>query len=254
MSEITKYMVTGLGINLANNSIIAGYDEVTDCEQPICMWSDVEPIIQRNKELEAELARLREQEPEYYVSTEEERDIALNTLAEMFESAEESEGEDGMLMSVDISLWNEGCEALEVLIGGEDDVDPTIQHNKELEAEIKRLREHVDSLSCGVSREAWHDTAWSLLQSKAIEDSEIMKVNIHTVRAIFNATYDALAGSALTKQKPAQEIPAELVKWVNNDEPNLEMDDSADVALEKIVRNECRAFVKSQLEKMKCGA
>jgi hypothetical protein len=41
------------------------------------------------------------------------------------------------------------------------------------------------------------------------------------------------------------------VKWVNNDEPNLEMDDNVDVALEKIVRNECRAFVKSQLEKMK---
>jgi cell division septum initiation protein DivIVA len=177
MSEITKYMVTGLGIDLANNSIIAGYAEVTDCEQPICMWSDVEPIVQSNKELE--------------------------------------------------------------------------QRNAELDGELARLREHVDSLACGVSREAWHNKAWTLLQSKAIEDSEIMKVNIHTIRTVFNATYDALAGSALTKPKLAQEIPAELVKWVNNDEPNLEMDDSADVALEKIVRNECRAFVKSQLEKMK---
>jgi hypothetical protein len=55
----------------------------------------------------------------------------------------------------------------------------------------------------------------------------------------------------LREQEPAQEMPAELVKWANNDEPNLEMDDSADVALEKIVRNECRAFVRSQLEKMK---
>jgi hypothetical protein len=63
MSEITKYMVTGLGIDLANNSIIAGYAEVTDCAQPICMWSDVEPIIQRNADLEAEIKRLREQEP-----------------------------------------------------------------------------------------------------------------------------------------------------------------------------------------------
>jgi hypothetical protein len=88
------------------------------------------------------------------------------------------------------------------------DVAPIIQRNKELETELARLREHVDSLSCGVSREAWHDTAWSLLQSKAIEDSEIMKVNIHTVRAVFNATYDALAGSALTKPKLAQEIPS----------------------------------------------
>jgi hypothetical protein len=175
------------------------------------------------------------------------------------------------------------------------DVEPIIQRNQELESELARLREHVDSLSCGVSREEWNKKAWTLLQSRAIEDSEIMNVNIHTIRTVFNATYDALSGYALTKPKSAQEIPdyvakrlhypecwdtsayptvlsaliessqgctdcnpsaqipAELVKWVNNDEPNLEMDDSADVALEKIVRNECRAFVKSQLEKMKVG-
>jgi hypothetical protein len=220
MSEITKYMVTGLGINLANNSIIAGYDEVTDCEQPICMWSDVEPIIQRNKELEAELARLREQEPEYYVSTEEERDIALNTLAEMFESAEESEGEDGMLMSVDISLWNEGCEALEVLIGGEDDVEP---------------------------KPAQDISSWMV-------DDDI-GTNLCDVcgNPVRYGSRHHMCGQDFKDVIPAinAQIPAELVEWANNDEPNLEMDDSADVALEKIVRNECRAFVRSQLEKMK---
>jgi hypothetical protein len=149
MREITKYMVTGIGIDLANNSIIAGYAEVTDCEQPICMWSDVEPIIQRNAELEAELARLREQEPI------------------------------GVLTDRGID-WEDSF-FTDVVIGGDGDC------------------------------------------------------NLYT------------------EPKPAQEILSELVKWANNNEPNLEMDDSADVALEKTVRNECRAFVKSQLEKMKGG-
>jgi hypothetical protein len=88
------------------------------------VWQVNAALNARIDELTEELARLREQEPEYYVSTDEERDIALNTLAEMFESAKESEGEDGLLMSVSIDLWHEGCDALEVLIGGEDDAEP----------------------------------------------------------------------------------------------------------------------------------
>ena len=30
-------------------------------------------------------------------------------------------GEDGAVMVVDLALWNEGCEAIETLIGGEED-------------------------------------------------------------------------------------------------------------------------------------
>jgi hypothetical protein len=89
-----------------------------------------------------------------------------------------------------------------------EDIAPIVQRNRELEAELARLREQEPV-------------------------------------AYWNGCI------LYTDPKPAQEIPAELVKWANNDEPNLEMDDSADVALEKIVRNECRAFVRSQLEKMK---
>jgi hypothetical protein len=112
-----------------------------------------------------------------------------------------------------------------------EDVEPIIQRNKELEAEIARLREQKP---IGVLTDRGID--W--------EDSFFTDV-------VIGGDSDC---NFYAEPKPAQEIPAELVKWVNNDEPNLEMDDSADVALEKIVRNECRAFVKSQLEKMKCGA
>lgn len=49
------------------------------------------------------------------------KDDALNTLAKVFHNGEEMEGEDGAVMVVDLALWNEGCEAIETLIGGEED-------------------------------------------------------------------------------------------------------------------------------------
>jgi hypothetical protein len=135
-----------------------------------------------------------------------------------------------------------------------EDIAPIIQRNKELEAEIKRLQEHVDSPTCGVSRD------------------EIMRVNIHTDRAVFNATYDALINSTLTKQKPAQrltgnenlqdllrrvdkyakpaqELPEELVAFANSWQ-----EDDSDMPAYLIGCNDMKHFVKSQLEKMKGGA
>ena len=49
------------------------------------------------------------------------KDEALNTLAKVFHNGEEMEGDDGAVMVVDLALWNEGCEAIEALIGGEED-------------------------------------------------------------------------------------------------------------------------------------
>ena len=49
------------------------------------------------------------------------KDDALNTLAKVFHNGEEMEGDDGAVMVVDLALWNEGCEAIELLIGGEED-------------------------------------------------------------------------------------------------------------------------------------
>lgn len=48
-------------------------------------------------------------------------DEALNTLAKLFHAGEEMEGPDGMVMAVDLALWHEGCEALEALIGIEEE-------------------------------------------------------------------------------------------------------------------------------------
>lgn len=49
------------------------------------------------------------------------KDEALNTLARMFHHADEMEGPDGTVMVVDLALWNEACEALETIVGGEED-------------------------------------------------------------------------------------------------------------------------------------
>ncbi len=49
------------------------------------------------------------------------RDDALNTLARMFHNGEEMEGPDGMAVSVDLALWHEASEALDMLIGDDDE-------------------------------------------------------------------------------------------------------------------------------------
>lgn len=51
------------------------------------------------------------------------KDDALNSLAKLFHNGEEFEGDDGLIIGVDINLWNEGCEAIETLIGGEEASD-----------------------------------------------------------------------------------------------------------------------------------
>ena len=44
-------------------------------------------------------------------------DAALNTLAKMFHSGEEIEGDNGAAMMVDMALWHEASEAFDSLIG-----------------------------------------------------------------------------------------------------------------------------------------
>jgi len=70
--------------------------------------------------LQAELDALKRQEEE-----------ALNTLCKMFHAGEEFEGPDGMITAIDLSLWHEGCEAIEMLVGGEKDRCGKYQEKKE---------------------------------------------------------------------------------------------------------------------------
>ena len=73
---------------------------------------------QRNELLTAhKRAALAAKEPTTETVT---RDAALNTLAKLFHNGEEVEGDDGAAMMVDMSLWNEGVEALEFLVGDDE--------------------------------------------------------------------------------------------------------------------------------------
>jgi hypothetical protein len=66
MSEITRYFPSDMQLNLGQPRVV--FTEHSNGQ--LCMYEDVEPIIQlnkeldaENKELEAEIKRLREQEP-----------------------------------------------------------------------------------------------------------------------------------------------------------------------------------------------
>jgi hypothetical protein len=54
------------------------------------------------------------------------------------------------------------------------------------------VKRRVIQLPPAISRAEWHDKAWALYHSKTFEDTQLAKVNIHTIRAVFDATYDAL--------------------------------------------------------------
>lgn len=47
-------------------------------------------------------------------------------------------------------------------------------------------------VTTGFSRAEWHDQAWALYQSKTFHDTMLAKASIHTIRAVFDATFDAL--------------------------------------------------------------
>ncbi|MBK7357467.1 hypothetical protein [Propionivibrio sp.] len=53
-------------------------------------------------------------------------------------------------------------------------------------------KEQEALLHCGISRAEWHDKAWALYHAKTFDDQALAKVSIHTIRAVFDATYDAL--------------------------------------------------------------
>lgn len=74
---------------------------------------------------------------------------------------------------------------------------------------VERKQLPLDA-KCGISRAEWHDKAWELYHNKTFEDLQLSKVNIHTLRTIFNATYDAL--------EPVTQAPKELVMpgWLQN--------------------------------------
>jgi hypothetical protein len=220
MSEIKRYSVAD----------ILCLDEKID----LCKYKDVEPIIQRNKELEAEFVKFRKSS-----------DIVI-----------------GIMMDRNLELDTLLSKAQEVLFA-------KIARIKEIEAEIEQLRmqnpvwwTHVDSNGLDVFVNmpfCLGEVALYAEPKPAQEIPDYVAKRMHYPECWDTSAYPTVLSALIessqgcTDCNPSAQIPAELVKWVNNDEPNLEMDDSADVALEKIVRNECRAFVKSQLEKMKVG-
>lgn len=55
--------------------------------------------------------------------------------------------------------------------------------------------------SHGFSRQEWHDKAWALYHSQTFDDTMLAKVNVHTIRKVFDATFDALNQQAPAVQE-----------------------------------------------------
>ena len=47
-------------------------------------------------------------------------------------------------------------------------------------------------VTTGFSRAEWHDKAWALYHAKKLDDPLLGKASIHTLRTVFDATFDAL--------------------------------------------------------------
>ena len=56
------------------------------------------------------------------------KDEAINIIARVFHSGEEIEGPDGLAMMVDMTIWNDACEALEDIVGDLD--EPSNEQDK----------------------------------------------------------------------------------------------------------------------------
>lgn len=76
--------------------------------------------------------------------------------------------------------------------------------------EKRGLPEYVTT---GFSRAEWHDKAWALYHAKTFDDTMLKKVNIHTLRTLFDATYDALMGV----KDHAVKITAKPIEWTTGD-------------------------------------
>lgn len=47
-------------------------------------------------------------------------------------------------------------------------------------------------VTTGFSRAEWHDQAWALYHAKTFDDTMLAKASIHTIKTVFDATFDAL--------------------------------------------------------------
>jgi hypothetical protein len=135
-----------------------------------------------------------------------------------------------------------------------EDVEPIIQRNKELEAEITRLRERK-KISVGAMVNAF--LGWKLPTDFSPDAGISFDCEYGKKWGMPTGTNLLHAGQAQQmvehilcgcEPKPAQDTPTELVDWANSWQ-----EDDSDMPSYLIGCNDAKHFVKSQLEKMKGG-
>jgi hypothetical protein len=121
-----------------------------------------------------------------------------------------------------------------------EDVEPTIQRNKELESENKELEAEIKRL-----REQ-EPVAFGNLKPSVSDSDRVLFTDIDAAKKYHNDCYqlDALYLHAGAEPKPAQEMPSELIEWANSWQ-----EDDSDMPSYLVGCNDMKHFVKSQLEK-----
>jgi len=108
-----------------------------------------------------------------------------------------------------------------VLLAGDHGLINDASHRQAMQHEIDAHRKRADDratatsaasqperglpahVTTGFSRAEWHDKAWSLFHSKTLSDTQLAKVNMHTIRAVFDATFDALNAAGQPQAQPS---------------------------------------------------
>ena len=65
-------------------------------------------------------------------------------------------------------------------------------------------------LTDGTDRSQFHDKAWALYQSKALDDAKLPKLSVYAIRTLWNALYDSMPIAA-----PTQGADARPAAWDN---------------------------------------
>ena len=71
----------------------------------------------------------------------------------------------------------------------QDDVKPDVGQSDSTAGLERGLPDYVTT---GFSRAEWHNQAWTLYHAKTFEDTMLAKASMHTMRTVFDATFDAL--------------------------------------------------------------
>ena len=95
-------------------------------------------------------------------------------------------------LSAGLGVWHQLEAVIDDLRGGPANKRPYSPRPEAAIGALLKLQNNEALFHCGLSRDEWHNKAWALYHAKTFDDLALSKLSIHTLRTVFDATYDAL--------------------------------------------------------------